>query len=56
MKFKQPPKVLVETWVHLLKQNEEPELKKHAQKMLLGAFGDMQKVADYMKMNHIQLK
>lgn len=55
MEKQQPPKVLVETWVHLLKQNDDKALKKHGEAMLLGAFGSMEKVADYMKTHNLQI-
>jgi hypothetical protein len=52
----EPPKVLVETWLHLLTQNEDTELKEHGKNMLLSAFEDMQAVANYIKKNHIKIE
>jgi hypothetical protein len=49
------PKALVETWLHLLTQNEDTELKEHGKNMLLSAFEDMQAVANYIKKNHIKI-
>jgi hypothetical protein len=34
-----PPFVLVKTWLELLKNAEEKEVKRHANKMLIKAFG-----------------
>jgi hypothetical protein len=55
MNKQEPPKVLVETWLHLLKQNEDAELKEHGKDMLLSAFENMQAVAIYIKKNHIKI-
>jgi hypothetical protein len=55
MNKQEPPKVLVETWLYLLTQNEDTELKEHGKKMLLRAFEDMQAVANYIKKNHIKI-
>jgi hypothetical protein len=55
MKRRAPPKVLVETWLHLLTQNEDTELKEHGKNILLSAFEDMQTVANYIKKNHIKI-
>jgi hypothetical protein len=56
MNKQEPPKVLVETWLQLLKQNDDQELKEHGTNMLLGAFGDMQNVADYVKKHQIKVR
>lgn len=55
MDNKEPPKVLVVTWLQLFTQNEDKELKEHGMKMLLGAFGDMQSVAAYIKKYQINV-
>jgi hypothetical protein len=49
------PKVLVETWLHLLSQNKDLELKEHGKDMLLGTFENMQSVANYVKKHHIKI-
>jgi hypothetical protein len=55
MNKQEPPKVLVETWLHLLTQNDDKELKVHGENMLFGAFGNMQNVAIYVKKHHIKI-
>jgi hypothetical protein len=55
MDMQEPPQVLVETWLHLLTQNEDTELKEHGKNMLLIAFVDMQAVVNYIKKNHIKI-
>ena len=55
MNKQEPPKVLVETWLHLLTQNEDAELKERGKNMLLGSFEDMHAVANYIKKNHIKI-
>jgi hypothetical protein len=55
MNKQEPPKVLVETWLHLFTQNEDAELKEHGKNKLLSAFEDMQAVASYIKKNHIKI-
>jgi hypothetical protein len=51
----EPPKVLVETWLQLLKQDDDKELKEHGKNMLLGTFRNMQCVANYVKKHHINI-
>lgn len=46
-----PPKILVETWVNIIRSSESQSARERAKDMLLGAFGDMQSVATYMKEN-----
>jgi len=53
MDKQEPPKVLVETWLHLLTQNEDTELKEHGENKLISAFEDMQAVATYIKKHHV---
>ena len=55
MEKQQPPKILVETWLHLLTQNDDDVLKEQGRNMLLGAFGDMQNLAQYMELNGLKL-
>ena len=50
---KEPPLVLVKTWYELLENAENEESRKHAERMLLGAFGSQQEVADYLKKHKI---
>lgn len=44
-----PPLILVKTWLDLIKSNEQKEVKEHATRMLLGAFGSLENVASYCK-------
>jgi hypothetical protein len=55
MDKQEPPKVLVETWLHLLTQNEDAELKEHGENKLLSAFEDMQAVVNFIKKHHIKV-
>jgi hypothetical protein len=55
MDKQEPPKVLVETWLQLLQQNDDKELKEHGKDKLLSAFDDMQAVATYIKKHHIKV-
>lgn len=48
-----PPKVLVQTWVALYKNSDSEEARQRAMEMLLGAFGDMRSVMDYMENNNL---
>ncbi|MBT0587960.1 hypothetical protein [Alteromonas oceanisediminis] len=50
---KEPPLVLVKTWYELLLNAEDDDSRGHAQKMLLGAFGSEQAVAEYLKLHKI---
>ena len=50
---KAPPVHLVKTWYDLLMQKDNPAARERATQMLLGAFGDMQSVAKYLKENNI---
>ncbi len=50
---KQPPLVLVKTWYELLVSAEDNQSRAHAQRMLLGAFGTEQAVADYLRSHKI---
>ena len=55
MNSNQPPKVLVLTWLQLLKESDDNDVKEHATNMLIGAFGSMQGVANYLSKNGIEL-
>jgi hypothetical protein len=55
MDDREPPKALVETWLHLLTQNDDKELKEIGKDKLLGAFEDMQAVATYIKKQNIKV-
>jgi hypothetical protein len=55
MDKQESPKVSVETWLHLLTQNEDTELKELGKNKLLGAFEDMQALATYIKKRHIKV-
>lgn len=50
---KRPPLVLVKTWYELLVSADDNESRAHAQRMLLGAFGTEQAVAEYLKSHKI---
>jgi hypothetical protein len=52
MEKQNPPKVLVETWLHLITRNDT-HLREHGNNMLLGAFEDMQAVSNFIKKHHI---
>jgi hypothetical protein len=45
----QPPFVLVKTWLELLKNAEEKEVKRHANKMLINAFGSAEVAVIYLE-------
>jgi hypothetical protein len=45
----QPPFVLVKTWLELLKNAEEKEVKRHANKMLIKAFGGVEVAVIYLE-------
>lgn len=51
--MKNPPLILVKTWCELLRKNEDPSVREHARKMLLGAFGTEQAIAEFLKANRI---
>lgn len=50
---KEPPLVLVRTWYELLSNAENEISKKHAEKMLLGAFGTPEAIQTYLKKYNI---
>ncbi len=52
---KEPPLVLVITWLEVLRNAEEKMARDRANKMLLGAFGDdMESVVKFMKKHNIK--
>jgi len=53
-KHKQPPMILVQTWLELL-TSSELSAQQHAQKMLTGAFGDMSAALDYIKKHEVEV-
>lgn len=53
---KEPPVVLVKTWISLLRSNEDKLVKDRAKEMLLDAFGDMANVAEYCVRHDIKIK
>ncbi len=53
MEKKEPPVILVKTWYSLLIQKDDLSAKERGKEMLLGAFGDMQSVAVYLKKHKI---
>jgi hypothetical protein len=50
----QPPIILVQTWFELL-QSPELAAQQHAQKMLTGAFGDMQAALHFVKKHNVEV-
>lgn len=52
---KEPPLVLVKTWVSLVRSAEDEEVKSRACQMLIDAFGDMKAAADYCVRHNIQI-
>jgi hypothetical protein len=55
MSTNEPPKILVMTWLELLKTSDNEEIKSHAAEMLIAAFGSEQGVADYLAKNNISV-
>jgi len=52
---KEVPKVLVETWISLARNNEcSPEVKTKALKSLTNSLGSVEKIAAYMKRHNIK--
>lgn len=49
----EPPLLLVRTWYELLIQQKDKDASARAEEMLLGAFGNKQAVADYLKKHKI---
>lgn len=53
---KEPPVVLVKTWIGLMMSSEDKEVKDRASGMLMKAFEDMKAVAEYAEKHQIKLK
>lgn len=51
----EPPLVLVQTWVSLVRSSEDEEVKSRACQMLIDAFGDMKTAADYCVRHNIKI-
>lgn len=51
-----PPVPLVKTWYQLLMNQDNPKLKEHGKNMLIGAFGDIQSAAAFIKKHGIDKK
>lgn len=51
---KSPPVILVKTWIDIMRSSESDIARERAKNMLIGAFGDMQRVADFMKDNRLK--
>lgn len=56
MKQKDPPIVLVKTWVSLLTSSHDKQVKDRAKEMLINAFGDIKSVASFCAKNNINIK
>ena len=52
---REPPLILVKTWVNILNSNEAREVKDHAERMLTSAFGDIQTAAAFCIKNGIRV-
>lgn len=53
---KEPPRVLVSTWVELLKSNRDTEAKKRAQEMISHYFSDLESFMAYCKTHQIKVE
>lgn len=51
----EPPLALVRTWLDLIKSAEQKEVKDHAVKMLLSAFGNLENAAIYCKKHGLKI-
>ena len=49
-----PPSVLIKTWCTLARDEDE-QVRTHAMKMLLGTFGDLESVIEFVKSNNIKV-
>lgn len=54
--YKEPPAVLVRTWINLLMSSEDKEVKDRAAKMLINAFGDMKSAAAFAEKHQIRMR
>lgn len=52
---REPPAILVKTWVNLLLSSENKEVKDRAKSMLISSFGDMKAVTEFVERNQIQI-
>lgn len=53
---REPPVILVKTWISLLNSSESTEVKNRAQKMIFGAFQDAESLAIFCKKHEILMK
>ncbi|MBA6365131.1 hypothetical protein H4J56_13855 [Colwellia sp. BRX8-4] len=49
-----PPNVLIKTWC-TLDRDEDEQVRMHAMKMLLGTFGDLESVIEFVKNKNIKV-
>lgn len=53
---KEPPRMLVSTWVELLKSNGDPEAVRRAQEMISHYFPDVESFLAYCRTNQIKVE
>ena len=53
---KDPPVILVKTWVHLIQSSESKEVIDRARAMLLNAFIDVKAAIEFCRLHDIPLK
>ena len=51
-----PPKTLVQTWVTLIKSNENGTVRQHATNQLINTFGSLESAIQYCVNNGISIK
>jgi len=51
---KEPPVVLVKTWINLLKQKEDIAAQRRSEQMLMSAFENTEALARYLKKHGIK--
>ena len=49
-----PPNVLIKTWCTLARDKNK-QVSMHAMKMLLGTFGDLESIVEFIKNNNIKV-
>ncbi len=49
-----PPTALVQTWLDLIRSSESSEVRETAKEKLLGAFGNMKEVVEFVKANGLK--
>jgi len=49
-----PPTALVQTWLDLIRSSESSEVRETAKEKLLGAFGNMKEVVEFVKVNGLK--